>query len=238
MRSMGWIVAGLAGAVLRGAVAADTTPPAARMNVLFVAVDDLRPELGCYGVKGILSPAIDRLAARGVVFERAYCQQAVCSPSRTSLLTGCRPDTTRVYDLETHFRKNLPDVVTLPQHFKAHGYFTRSVGKIFHGGLDDAPSWSEPSAKAGRPMYALPANQELVARKAEAAKGREFKTASARYNAMTGPSTECADVADNAYSDGAIADAAIGMLRAAKDKPFFLAVGFLKPHLPDRKSVV
>jgi arylsulfatase A-like enzyme len=219
-------------AMAAGLAAAPVAAPAARMNVLFVAVDDLRPELGCYGVKGIRSPAIDRLAARGTVFERAYCQQAVCSPSRTSLLTGCRPDTTRVYDLETHFRKNLPDVVTLPQHFKSHGYFTRSVGKIFHGGLDDAPSWSEPPPKAGRPMYALPANKELVARKIEAAKDREFKTASARYNAMTGPSTECADVADNAYSDGAIADAAIEMLRAAKDKPFFLAVGFLKPHLP------
>jgi arylsulfatase A-like enzyme len=225
-RETGQIIA-LACCVLAGGLQA-----AERLNVLFVAVDDLRTELGCYGVKEVKSPNIDRLAASGTLFERAYCQQAVCSPSRTSLLTGCRPDTTKVYDLETHFRTNLPDVVTLPQHFKASGYFTRSVGKIFHGGLDDARSWSEPPAKAGRPMYLLPENQALVARKAKAAEGKTFKTPSARYNAMAGPAWECADVPDNAYSDGAIADAAIEMLRAAKDKPFFLAVGFLKPHLP------
>lgn len=203
-----------------------------RLNVLFVAVDDLRTELGCYGVKEALSPNIDQLAARGLVFDRAYCQQAVCSPSRTSLLTGCRPDTTKVYDLETHFRKHLPDVVTLPQHFKNNGYFTRSVGKIFHGGLDDKASWSKPPAKAGRPMYQLKKNQELVARKQKAVEGRKFATPSARYNAMTGPAYESADMPDNAYSDGAIADAAIQMLQEAKDRPFFLAVGFLKPHLP------
>lgn len=201
-------------------------------NVLFIAVDDLRTELGCYGIKGIQSPNLDRLAARGTVFDRAYCQQAVCAPSRTSLLTGCRPDTTKVYDLETHFRKNLPGVVTLPQYFKNHGYFTRNVGKIFHGGLDDPESWSEPPAKANRPIYQLPESRELVARKTAAAKGKAFATASARYNAMTGPPYECAAVPDNAYSDGAIADAAIEMLRQAKDQPFFLAVGFLKPHLP------
>ncbi len=203
-----------------------------RRNVLFIAVDDLRTELGCYGVKQIQSPNIDSLAERGTVFDHAYCQQAVCSPSRTSLLTGCRPDTTRIYDLQTHFRKHLPDVVTLPQHFKNHGYFTRSVGKIYHGGLDDAQSWSEPPPKAGRPMYHLEENKALVARKRAAAAGKKFPTPSARYNAMTGPAYECADVPDNTYSDGAIADAAIGMLREAKDKPFFIAAGFLKPHLP------
>jgi len=203
-----------------------------RRNVLFIAVDDLRTELGCYGVKEIQSPNIDGLAGRGTVFGRAYCQQAVCSPSRTSLLTGCRPDTTRVYNLVTHFRKHLPDVVTLPQHFKNNGYFSRSVGKIYHGGLDDVQSWSEPPPKAGRPMYFLEENKALVARKRTAAAGKEFATPSARYNAMTGPAYECADVPDNTYSDGAIADAAIGMLREAKDKPFFIAAGFLKPHLP------
>ena len=224
-----------AAAVAAGAMAMPFRLEAAsqqRRNVLFIAVDDLRTELGCYGVKQIKSPNIDRLAASGTLFERAYCQQAVCSPSRSSLLTGCRPDTTKVYDLVTHFRKNLPDVATLPQHFKKNGYFTQSVGKIFHGGLDDKPSWSAPSPNANRPMYQSPENQALVARKAEAAKGKEFATPSARYNAMTGPAIECADVPDNAYSDGAIADAAIGMLRQAKDKPFFLAVGFIKPHLP------
>jgi arylsulfatase A-like enzyme len=203
-----------------------------KLNVLFIAVDDLRPELGCYGVEKVLSPNIDRLAARGTVFDRAYCQQAVCSPSRTSLLTGCRPDSTKVYDLVTHFRKNLPEVVALPQHFKRNGYFTQSVGKIYHGGLDDKESWSEPAPGVNRPMYQLPENKALVSRKADAVKDKKFATPSARYNAMVGPAYECADVPDNAYSDGAIADAAITLLRKAKDKPFFLAVGFLKPHLP------
>ena len=136
-----------------------------RVNVLFIAVDDLRTELGCYGVKVIQSPNIDRLAADGTVFDRAYCQQAVCSPSRTSLLTGLRPDSTKVYNLTTHFRTTVPDVVTLPQHFKNHGYFARSVGKIYHDSLLDAASWSAPPAKAGRPMYATKENQALVARK-------------------------------------------------------------------------
>ncbi len=122
-------------------------------NVLFIAVDDLRPELGCYGNPIIKSPNIDRIARAGVVFNRAYCQQAVCSPSRSSLLTGTRPDTTKVWDLETHFRKALPDVVTLPQHFKKNGYFVQGMGKIYHGGFDDPPSWSVPwtNAQGRRP---------------------------------------------------------------------------------------
>jgi arylsulfatase A-like enzyme len=200
--------------------------------VLFIAVDDLRTDLGCYGVADVQSPNIDRLAGRGTVFDRAYCQQAVCSPSRTSLLTGLRPDSTRVYNLTTHFRTTVPDVVTLPQHFKNHGYFTRSVGKIYHGGLDDAESWSEPAPRAGRPMYALEENQQLVARKRAAIAGRKFATPSQRYNAMAGPAWESAVVPDNTYSDGSIADTAVEMLREAQGKPFFLAVGFLKPHLP------
>ena len=117
-----------------------------RPNVLFIAIDDLRPVLGCYGDETAITPNIDRLARRGTVFERAYCQQAVCGPSRLSLMTGRRPDTTRVWDLNTHFRKALPDAVTLPQHFKAQGYHCWSIGKIYHGGgapSKDAPSWSE-----------------------------------------------------------------------------------------------
>src|SRR5690606_22304696 len=112
------------------------------LNVLFIAVDDLRPELGAYGRNEVSSPNIDQLAREGLVFDRAYCQQAVCSPSRTSLLTGLRPDSTQIFDLQTHFRNNIPNVVTLPQYFKQQGYHTEWWGKIFHAALLDPVSWT------------------------------------------------------------------------------------------------
>jgi iduronate 2-sulfatase len=118
--------------------------PASKPNILFFAIDDLRPDIGCFGNTEVKTPNIDALAKRGMVFRRAYCQQAVCSPSRTSLLTGLRPDSTKVYDLVTHFRNTVPDVITIPQHFQDHGYHTVGMGKIFHSGLDDPKSWSEP----------------------------------------------------------------------------------------------
>ncbi|MFM2168558.1 MAG: hypothetical protein RIS79_2929, partial [Verrucomicrobiota bacterium] len=114
------------------------------LNVLFIAVDDLRPDIGCYGVKHAKTPNIDRLAARGIVFDKAYCAQAVCSPSRTAILTGLRPDTTKVWDLDTHFRDAQPNCVTLPQHFRQNGYHTSALGKIEHHGFEDGPSWTEP----------------------------------------------------------------------------------------------
>src|SRR3954454_891450 len=126
------------------ACATVATAETKKPNVLFIAVDDLKPALACAGDANAKTPNIDKLAARGTVFTRAYCQQAVCSPSRSSLLTGRRPDSTRVYDLVTHFRKALPDVVTLPQHFKRNGFFVQGVGKIYHGGYDDPTSWSVP----------------------------------------------------------------------------------------------
>lgn len=125
--------------------AAADGPAEQRPNVLFFVSDDLRPELGCYGNSVIKSPNIDRLAKRGIVFNRAYCQQAVCSPSCSSVLTGMRPDTTNVWDLNTHFRQALPDVVTLPRYFRDHGYTTRGLGKIYHGGFDDPDGWSNPA---------------------------------------------------------------------------------------------
>ena len=115
-----------------------------RPNVLFIAVDDMRPELGCYGNKIIKSPNIDRLAARGTLFNHAYVSQAVCSPSRTAMMTGLRPDATRVWDLETHFRVAQPDCITLPQHFKANGYWCAALSKVYHKGFEDGRSWSEP----------------------------------------------------------------------------------------------
>lgn len=186
-------------------------------NILFIAVDDLRPELGCYGNKTVRSPNIDKLAESGVLFSQAYCQQAVCSPSRTSLMTGRRPNTTKVWDLKTHFRTTIPDVVTLPQYFKNNGYHTQSIGKIYHdpASAQDALSWSVPeilavTKKEGK--YVLPANLQKKSAKAAA--------------------TEMADVPDNAYIDGQVADQALDILKKIKDKPFFLALGFRRPHLP------
>lgn len=220
----------------------------AKLNVLFIAVDDLRPEAGCYGSATIKTPHIDALASRGTVFHRAYCQQAVCSPSRTSLLTGRRPDTTKVYDLQTHFRLHLPDVVTLPQHFQQHGYHVQGLSKIYHGGLDDPQSWSVPHWSPGGPGYGKP---ETLADLAEQAKqlraknkgpasavvkrdprtGTVLKRTAPRYR-VRGPAWEDPDVPDAALPDGKTAQRAIELLRQLKDRPFFLAVGFLKPHLP------
>ena len=102
------------------------------------------PNSGCYGNKIVKTPNIDRLAARGIVFNKAYCQQAVCSPSRTAIMTGLRPDVTKVWDLETHFRVAQPDCITLPQHFKANGYHCAALSKIYHAGFEDGRSWNEP----------------------------------------------------------------------------------------------
>ena len=112
-------------------------------NILFIPVDDLRPDLGAYGNNIIKSPNIDKLAKNGVVFNRAYCQQAVCTASRTSLLTGLRPDSTQVWDLTTHFRDAMPDIVSLPQFFKNNGYYTVGLGKTFHNTLQDSIAWNE-----------------------------------------------------------------------------------------------
>ena len=197
---------------------------AARPNVLFIAVDDLRPEAQASGSNLIRTPNLDRIAARGTTFERAYCQQAVCSPSRSSLMTGRRPDATRVWDLETHFRKALPDAVTVAQHFKDNGYFTQGMGKIFHGGFDDAPSWSVPWGTPKAPMYASANAQKQQTDPANANKKGQMK----------GPATEAGDVADDFYVDGKVARLAASTLGELKKKgqPFFLAVGMARPHLP------
>lgn len=209
-------------------------PAADRWNVLFIAADDLRPEFGAFGKDYVHSPNLDRLARRGVTFNRAYCQQAVCSPSRSSLLTGTRPDTTRVWDLETHFRKALPDVVTLPQHFKQQGYFVQGMGKLFHGGFDDPPSWSVPwtAPKTRHGAYALAENQAIVQAKIEASKNAPQPGKGKVRN--YGPPFEAAEVDDNYFHDGALAEMAVAALGecAKKDQPFWLGVGFIRPHLP------
>ncbi len=207
------------------------------MNVLFIAIDDLRPELGCYGQALVKSPHIDSLAERGLRFTRAYCQQAICGPSRASLMTGLRPDTSRVVHNDTYFRKTVPDVVTLPQHFVAGGYEAVYTGKIYHTWMrDEEKSWSMKAVfpKRTRPFpvggYALPRNQELVKRRQLEVK-RKYPGMKVGGLAC-GPATEAADVPDDAYGDGRVADSAVLTLRRIKDRPFFLAVGFYKPHLP------
>ena len=199
----------------------------AKMNVLFIAVDDLRPELGCYGEEQILSPHIDKLAAQGLLFERAYCQQAVCAPSRASLMTGTRPDTTKIYNLTTPVRKAMPKVLTLPQHFRDSGCETVSLGKIYHHRSDDNRlGWSVPAWHPTGPWQ----GRGYRSGTALAALRERDKTSPARKG--IGPAFDAADVPDNGYPDGAIADKAIAELGRLKDKPFFLAVGFMKPHLP------
>ncbi len=201
---------------------------AEKPNVLFVAVDDLKPLVGAAGDPHAKTPHLDALAKRGTTFTRAYCQQAVCSPSRSSLLTGRRPDSTQVYDLVTHFRKALPDVVTLPQHFKANGYYAHGVGKIFHVGYNDEPSWSVPwEGTKGRAFG--PDGQKLLAKlKADAKAKGEDETK------VRGLAFEAPDVDDATLNDGWTANRAIDILKDRKEKkePFFLAVGFIKPHLP------
>ncbi len=219
--------AGMLGSSVRREIAAQPSS-ATRPNVFFIAVDDLRPQLGCYGHTQMVTPNLDALANRGILLTRAYCQQAVCSPSRTSLLTGLRPDSTHVYDLKTHFRDTIPQVVTLPQQFKVNGYYTRSLGKIFHIGLDDPASWSDPSwwlRTTG--FYANPetkAQLDMV-REREKAEGRDPEK-------KRGPSWESFDAPGEDYPDGQTATRAIESLNELKDCPFFLALGFSKPHLP------
>jgi len=199
-----------------------------KRNVLFIASDDLKPALACAGDPYAKTPNLDKLAARGTVFTRAYCQQAVCSPSRSSVLTGRRPDSTKVYDLVTHFRKALPDVVTLPQHFKNNGYFVQGVGKIYHGGYDDKPSWSVPWEGSKGKGFG-PDGQKLLAElkaKAKADKADETK--------VRGLPFEAPNVADDELNDGWTANRIAEILKGRKGQkePFFLAVGFAKPHLP------
>jgi iduronate 2-sulfatase len=207
--------------------------PGKRPNVLFIIVDDLRPEMGCYGSDLVKTPNFDRLARRGLVFSRAYCQQAVCNPSRSSLLTGLRPDTLHVRNNETHFRQRNPDVVTLPQLFKNNGYESLKIGKVFHGTLPDPASWSQPDPPI--PVNQVYMSPEIRARQQErAAAAKEIGRSQTWIDAyIRGPATEAFDAPDSSYWDGAAADAAIAaMWKLRKKQPFFLGLGFLRPHLP------
>lgn len=225
-RTRFWLILGLgsllgvsliSNALLKAASWPGQTP----LNVLFIVIDDLRPNLGCYNDSLAQTPHIDQLTRRGLVFNRAHCQQAVCAPSRASMLTGLRPDSIRVWDLNTPLRTHLPDLVTLPQHFKQQGYITQCIGKIFHDPADhqDPVSWSVPEQwhvtdEAGG-KYVLAENSRNG--------GKGFWKAAP---------TERAEVADSAYVDGKVALTAVRALQGLRSHPFFLAVGFRRPHLP------
>lgn len=211
-------------ALLLGVIFASTLAKASPPNVVLICVDDLKPTLSCYGDPVAVTPNIDALASRGILFEKAFCNQAVCSPSRNSLMTGLRPETIGVYDLPTNFRKAVPDAVTMTGHFIANGYHAEGLGKIFHvghGNIDDKQSWS---VKHWRPS------------------GGEYQSQASldayeidRKGKRRGPATERFDAPEDQYRDAKIATEAIdrlGELSKRPEQPFFLAVGFMKPHLP------
>jgi iduronate 2-sulfatase len=233
----------LALAGLQGCRDSEPPPVSPRPNVLFIAVDDLRPELGAYGNPDIHTPHIDRLAAEGTTFLRAYVQQAVCNPSRASVMTGLRPDSLRVWDLQTDFRHTVPDVVTLPQHFMRNGYHAAAIGKIYHNVIPDSLSWSEPKLHIdGYPfdpdaVYRHPESVAIQeARKAEILEDGQQARYIDQYDEwyLKAASTEAVAGGDSLYYDGAQTDAAIQKLGELSqgDRPFFFAIGYYRPHLP------
>ncbi len=212
-----------------------------RPNILFIAIDDLRPELGCYGSPIAVSPNLDALAKDGLLFNRAYCQQAICRPSRASLMTGARPETTGLFHNYVSLRELQPDILTLPRHFIAGGYETVYLGKIFHDGdTDEENSWSRSPVKWIKGIkppstpFALPENNKIQREDMQAMLAKYGEAA--RQGLASGPAYENADVPDHAYGDGYDTLRAIATLKElvkdGKDaKPFFLALGFKKPHL-------
>jgi iduronate 2-sulfatase len=196
-----------------------------KKNVLFIAVDDMNNDLGCYGHPIVKSPGIDRLASNGIAFANAYCQFPLSSPSRSSLLTGMRPDKTRVFDLQYHFRQDQPEIVTLPQMFIRNGYFVARVGKMFHygnpgdigtNGLDDRVSWTERVNPAGRDKTSLELDVINYTPK------RGLGSSMAYLSDKEGK--------DNEHTDGKVASEAIQLMEKHKDEPFFIAAGFYKPE--------
>jgi iduronate 2-sulfatase len=199
-----------------------------RRNVLFIAVDDLNTRIGCLGDPIAITPNIDRLAKRGVLFRRAYCQYPLCNPSRVSVLTGMRPDATGVYDLQTDVRSTVPDAVTLPQLFQKHGYFVARVGKIFHYGVpreigtdgkDDPPSWQYKFNPIGRD-------------KTEQDKIHLLTTGGYKNTIGFSMSWLDMDGDDEDQTDAKGVTETIRLLEAHKNKPFFIATGFFRPHVP------
>jgi len=209
-----------------------------RFNVLFIAVDDLNRRLGCYGDKLAKTPNIDRLAKYGVVFRRAYCQYPLCNPSRTSLLSGLYPTETKIMDNQTPPRTYIGDIVFLPQHFRQNGYFTARVGKVYHGGMDDPASWdiSEEPRRTVRQRQRQQRRTETRQRKRAEAWEGDFILAGLGSTQVAELQWRMTENEDADEPDGMIARRAVQILeehlRTRKDQPFFLAVGFHKPHLP------
>lgn len=223
--------------------AVESAPPASRPNVLIILVDDLKPALGCYGDSAARTPHIDALAARGLRFDLAYCNQAVCAPSRFSLMLGSHSTSTGLYDLSSKLRETLPKAVTLPQHFARHGgYRTESLGKVFHighGNPGDPASFSIPHFKDKVIEYADPASKPDGPLTREEAMFQNVEAPPGGMNTLPrGAAFEAPDVADDAYADGRVAAETIKRLGAAKERrehdgtPFFIVAGFARPHLP------
>lgn len=201
-------------------------------NILLISVDDLRPELKCYGAAHMVTPNIDRLAGQGLKFNHAYCQQAVCLPSRISMFTGMRPDSTGVHNLTTHFRKTIPDVVTLTQHLRKSGYRTTGIGKVYHDEQpDEWDEWIESKSLPGVSDYHHKHVTDDIFNRTAIAKQKGFKGKKLRQF-VKGPAVEAADVPDALYEDGALTGRVIETLKQDSAQPFFLTVGYHRPHLP------
>lgn len=195
-------------------------------NVLLLVIDDLRPELNCYGAGHIISPNIDALASESVLFTRAYTQQAVCAPSRNTLMTGIRPDGLGIHDLSTFFRTKAPDVVTLSQHFMQNGYQAEGMGKVYHtshGNQNDTLSWSLPHWKPNSII-----NKRKPIRSGDTT---SLHTSVPRISGKKIPWLK-SRMPEHFHTDAMVASHAMERLEALKDTSFFLAVGFVKPHLP------
>lgn len=210
---------------------------AASPNVLLICIDDMKPLTHSYGDAFAQTPQIDRLAARGVQFDRAYCNQAVCGPSRYNLMLGSRSTSTGIYNFGRDFRTSYPQAVTLPQFFKQHGYTAAAIGKVYHvghGSYDDAASWSVPSIKDKVIEYLLPESTSGGKLTREEHYFGNIKTVTPHFQLSRGSAWECVDVPDDAYADGRVATEAVRRLAEYRltGEKFFLAVGFARPHLP------
>jgi iduronate 2-sulfatase len=203
---------------------------APKYNVLFIMSDDMRNEIGSSGGMA-KTPNLDKLGAAGVRFDRTFCQYPLCNPSRSSMLTGRDVSTTGVLGNRTYFRDAHPDFVTLPQYFQQHGYITIRHGKIFHGGLDDVPSWNEGGAPRGvdmeeqeRPSEAAAAAGAVATRPAGGGPALSRAAHSDRTIVVPDDGKD-----DNEYHN---VELTIAALEKNKDRPFFIACGFSKPHSP------